>query len=306
MIRIPPFRDAHMHFMIDGRPAMVEALPQIRDHYRKCGVLSVEDMGHRVGIGLVAKRVLGGSFIVRTAGWALYRRGEYGGFIGKAVSGNEEIRRGVADLADAGADYIKVINSGIVGTRRDEPVATGGFSGEELKALCMEAGERGLRVVCHANSDEPVRRAVLAGVSSVEHGFLISRETVLMMAEAGVSWTPTVVGLKNILPSLDADGRRYVEEVLEGHIIAIGEASLAGVNLKTGTDGGARGVQHGESFFEELLQFRKAGLSLESILSSACMSPRELEKGNYLLVKRDFMSTGEIEAVYEHGVRVNF
>lgn len=293
-----------MHFVIDGRLVRSGELPEIRDLYRKCGIFSVYDMGHKSGVGLTAKKLSEDGFEVVSAGWALYREGGYGGFIGKAVSGVEEIKRSVAELSHAGADFIKVINSGIVSTRRDEPVTGGGFSRDELKIICQEAGERNQKVACHANSDEAVRNAILAGVASIEHGFLISRETVFMMAESGVSWTPTVVGLRNILPSLDPDEKRYMEEVVDRHLISIGEASRAGVTLKVGTDGGAKGVRHGESFLEELRQFRKAGLSQERILAAACMPPEEVAKGNYLLVRTDFIDKGEIEAVYKSGVRL--
>jgi len=304
LLRIPPFRDAHMHFMIDGRPMMARALPEIIDHYRKCGIFSVCDMGHKSGIGLVAKKSLDGNFKVKTAGWALYRAGGYGSFIGKAVTGIESIRRAVAELSGAGADFIKVINSGIVGTRRSEPVTAGGFSPEELKVICQEAGARNLKVVCHANSDPAVRNAVLAGASSVEHGFLISSETIHMMAEAGTSWTPTAIALKKVIPFLETEGRKHMEEVVERHLLAINEASSAGVILKIGTDGGARDVRHGKSFFEELLMFRKAGLPLQRILAAACMSAEEVGRGSYLLGRKDFIKTGEIEAAYENGVRV--
>ncbi|MEJ2695260.1 MAG: amidohydrolase family protein [Candidatus Sulfobium sp.] len=306
LLRIPPFRDAHMHFMTEGGPVTAEELPEIRDRYRKCGIFSVYDMGHKSGIGLKAKELFGGFFSLETAGWSLYREGGYGGFTGKAVSGNNEIKKAVGELSGAGVDFIKVINSGIVSTRRDEPVTAGGFPLEELKVVCQEAGGRGLQVHCHANSDESVRNAVLAGVSAIEHGFLISRETVHMMAGAGVSWTPTVIGLRNILRFLNADEQRYMEEVLGRHLIAISEASTAGVTLKTGTDGGARGVPHGGSFFEELLEFHKAGLSPEKILTAACMPREEMDKGNYLLVRKDFITAGEIQAVYEDGIRLVF
>jgi Amidohydrolase family len=306
LLRIPPFSDAHMHFMIDGRPVSAGELPEIRDRCRRCGILSVRDMGHKSGAGLVAKEISERGFSVMTAAWALYREGGYGGFIGRPVSGNDNIRRAVAELSDAGADFIKVINSGIVSTKRNEPVTPGGFSPEQLKVICSEAGERNLKVACHANSDAAVRNAVLAGVSSIEHGFLISYETVLMMAEAGISWTPTIVGLRSIIPTLDAGERKYIEEVLERHLVLINKAYAAGVTLKIGTDGGARGVRHGESFLEEMFLFLKAGLSVESIMEAACMRPEEVAKGTFLLVKKDFIAAGEIEAVYERGVRVIF
>lgn len=304
LFQIPPFRDAHMHFMIDGGPAAAEELPGIIDRYRKGGVFSLRDMGHKSKIGLVAKKSSRSGFEVKTAGWALYRRGGYGGFIGKAVAGKDEIIRAVAELSAAGADFIKVINSGIVSARRDEPVTAGGFPLEELRVICLEAGERGLKVACHANADEAVRNAITAGVSSIEHGFLISGETVLMMAEAGISWTPTVVGLRSIISSLQADERRYMEEVLDRHLAAMKEASEEGVVLRAGTDGGAKGVSHGRSFLEELSMFRKADLPMEKILEAACMRSEDVEEGTFLLVQKEFTAAGRIEAVYEKGVRL--
>ncbi|MBI4768598.1 MAG: hypothetical protein HY787_29100, partial [Deltaproteobacteria bacterium] len=88
-----------------------------------------------------------------------------------------EIKSAVKNLAEFGADFIKIINSGIVSLREDHPVTEGGFSGEEWKVIEEEAALQGLPVRCHANSDRAIRQAVDSGVSSIEHGFFISRET---------------------------------------------------------------------------------------------------------------------------------
>ena len=67
------------------------------------------------------------------------------------------------------------------------------------------------------------------------------------------------------------------------------------------SDSGAKEVSHGGSFFEEMRLFRRAGLTNEQILSAACMDAGEIEKGNYLLVKEDFIEKGGIEALYVRG-----
>jgi imidazolonepropionase-like amidohydrolase len=304
LYRIPPFRDAHMHFMIDGRPASLQDVSGIGELYAKVGIFSVSDMGHRTGLGIDAKAHLAGKIAVRTAGNALCKKGSYGEFLGKGVSGKEQIKRAVKELADAGADFIKVINSGVVSFRSIAPVTAGGFTPEELKIIHSEARESNLDIVCHANSDSAIRDAVVAGTASIEHGFFVSLETLHMMTESKVSWTPTIFALSVRTASLATSEKRYVEGIIEDHLVSVSNAASLGIRLKTGTDSGSRGVNHGVSFFEELRFFRKAGLTEGQILSSACMDISEIEKGNYLLINEDFVESGIVDEVYGNGKRI--
>lgn len=292
MIRIPPFVDSHMHFTVDGRPASDKELTEIINTCKRNGVLSLKDMGHKSGIGFKARKASPGDVRVRTSGYALFKKGGYGTFLGKGIEGKEEIRRAVREISDAGADFIKVVNSGIVLSKGPGLVSEGGFDPEELRIICEEARERDLEVCCHANSDRAIRDAVTAGVASVEHGFFISRETILMMAEKGVSWTPTAFALLGIASLLGLPEKRYVEEAVEGHLLSIHYAASLGLKLRVGTDSGSKGVRHGEAFFEELRLFEKAGLAFDQIISAACMGKEEMEKGNFLVVKRGFISAG--------------
>ncbi len=141
-IKIPPFRDAHMHFMLDGRPLTLSELSVIKNAYVTRGIFSLNDMGHRSGIGLRAKALFHPGVEVRSAGYALYKKGTYGSFLGKGVSGTSEIRKAVREIAGAGADFLKVINSGIVSAQQAELVTDGGFSPEELHALNETARSR--------------------------------------------------------------------------------------------------------------------------------------------------------------------
>ncbi len=302
--RIPPFLDSHMHFMADGRSASAQEVSRIGEAYVKCGIFSVNDMGHHSGSGLAARSLLSGKIEVRSAGFAIYKAGGYGNFLGKGVSGKAGIKEVLGEIADAGADFIKVINSGVVGFTGMQLVTMGGFTLEELKAISAAAKERKLKMVCHANSDRAIRDAVVAGAASIEHGFFVSKETLKMMAGSEVSWTPTVFALLRIADSLPNSQRLYIEEVIEGHLLSIRHACYEGVKLRVGTDSGSKGVDHGSSYFEELRFLKKAGLSDEQIFAAACMDISEIEKGNYLLVKEDFAETGKIEAVYQEGKRL--
>lgn len=306
LLKIAPFRDSHMHFTVDGKPASAEKFLEIKKRYLRNGIFSVNDMGHATGIGLKAKNCLDRQIAIKTAGFAIYKKGTYGAFLGKPVALKEEIRTIIKDISDAGADFIKVVNSGIVCTKGTELITEGGFSPEELEIISGEAKERNLELVCHANSDTAIRNSVAAGAKSVEHGFFVSRETLHMMAEAGTSWTPTVIALLSLTSELSSSERKYILEVIENHLISISYAASIGVRLNIGTDSGSRGVEHGASFFDEMQLFRKAGLSLEKTLSAACMGGEEMEKGNFLLVKKDFIPTKKIEAIYNNGIEMIF
>ncbi len=290
-----------MHFARDGRAASEEEITGIIGSCRRAGIFAVRDMGHRTGVGLAAKKIAKGQMEVETAGFAISKRGGYGAFLGRQVSDEEEIRTAVKEVALSGADFIKVINSGIVSSRENEPVTEGGFSREELKMICSEAGTRGLAVACHANSERAIKDAVSAGVSSIEHGFFISREILHMMAESGVSWTPTIFALAVLSDTLSPPGKKHIEEVVENHLDSVYHGASIGVQLNVGTDSGSKGVRHGDSFFDELRLFRCAGLSREKIVSFACMDRKEIEKGNYLLVEKDFITDRKIAAVYRGG-----
>jgi predicted amidohydrolase YtcJ len=302
-IQIPPFRDAHMHFTVEGRPASLPDIEAIQHAYLRRGVLELRDMGNRFAAGSLARKIVGNDITVRSCGYALFRKGTYGAFLGKGVEGTEEIRREVEALYRAGADFIKVINSGIVSAQGGRLVTAGGFDRDELRAICEEAGERGLEVACHANSDRAVREAAMAGVSSIEHGFFVSDETLHIMAEKGIAWTPTAFALLSVAASLPPEQQRSIEEIVDEHLASVLLACSAGVVVRAGSDSGSKAVSHGESYFEELRLFRRAGLTDAQIFSAACMDPAEIEKGNYLFVKEDFLETGKIAGLYRQGKR---
>ena len=105
------------------------------------------------------------------------------------VSGIDEIVRAVRHQASHGADWIKVYADYRAGPG-GETVAT--FSVDELKALVETAHSLGRPVAAHATSDEGMRRAALAGVDTIEHGYGGTRETFALMAEKGIAYLPTL------------------------------------------------------------------------------------------------------------------
>ncbi len=297
-IKIPPFRDAHMHFMVDGRPLTLSELPAVKDSFVTRGIFSLNDMGHRSGLGLQAKALFHTDVEIRSAGYALYKKGTYGSFLGKGVSGTSEIKKAVHEIADAGADFLKVINSGIVSAQKAGLVTDGGFSPEELHVLNETGRSRNLLMVCHANSDAAVRDALNAGAVSIEHGYFVSRDTLHRMAEARIAWIPTIFALNSLAVLYPAAEQALIEKTVESHLSSVGYAASIGGILRIGSDSGSKGTAHGSSFFDELKLFRKAGLSPEQIISAACMDGSEIARGNFLIVTRDFT----LQAIHKDGI----
>ena len=83
LIKIPYFRDAHMHFTKNGKPVSKDVISGIGRDCAKYGVFEVDDMGHKSGVGLQARGILSAVVKVRSSGWAIFREGTYGVFIGK-------------------------------------------------------------------------------------------------------------------------------------------------------------------------------------------------------------------------------
>ena len=154
----------------------------------------------------------------------------------------DEVRQRVREIAHRGADLIKVIATGAVMTRGTPPGAPE-FSEAEIRAAVEEAALYGLHVAAHAHGAEGIKRAVRAGVRSVEHGSLIDDEAIDMMAERGTylvadifdgDWIATI-GAEHGWP---AEILRKNEETTRSQREGFTKAVKAGVNVAYGTDSG--------------------------------------------------------------------
>ena len=283
---LPGMVDCHVHLALDGAsPGPGRSREEDRQKAREkvarsllgClarGVLAVRDGGDRAGTGLLAKRMVAEGEAagpwVAACGWALRRSGMYGSFLGPGLDGDLEgaCRR----LVRAGADQLKVLVTGIVDFREYGRVGPQQFNEEELRSVVLFARRHGLKVMAHVNSDRAVKMAVRAGVDSVEHGYFVSKETLLLMAERGVSWVPTVVPVAALSGREDLFSekeRKAAEKTYKAHLEAVAAAAELGVRLAVGTDAGSPGVPHGKGFLRELELYRRAGLSGAAVLRAA-------------------------------------
>ena len=158
------------------------------------------------------------------------------------ANGVTEVRQRVDEILDHGADWIKVIATGAVLTQGTDP-GQSEYSEAEIRAAVEEAAKRGKWVAAHAHGAEGVKRAVRAGVRSIEHGSLMDDEGVRLMAERG-TWLVADIfngdyiageGRKQGWP---ADILRKNDETTETQRVAFRKALAAGVHIAYGTDSG--------------------------------------------------------------------
>ncbi|HUO47105.1 MAG TPA: amidohydrolase family protein [Acidimicrobiia bacterium] len=158
------------------------------------------------------------------------------------TSGVEQMRTTVRQILRYGADFIKVIATGAVLTSGTNPSAPE-FTEAELRAAVEEAGAAGTFVAAHAHGAEGVKRAVRAGVRSIEHGSLLDDEAIELMAAKGVYLVADLYDGDWILE--EGPGMGFSEEVLhkteattEAQRIGFEKAVAAGVPIAFGTDAG--------------------------------------------------------------------
>ena len=157
-------------------------------------------------------------------------------------SGPDEVRANVRRILDRGADFIKVLATGAVltsGTDPGEPELTE----EEIRAAVEEAAARGTHVAAHAHAAEGAKRAIRAGVRSIEHASLIDDETIALMADAGTDLVADMFDGDWMIQEGPRLG--YSEEVLRKTELTndtqrgnFAKAVKAGVPIAFGTDSG--------------------------------------------------------------------
>jgi imidazolonepropionase-like amidohydrolase len=174
-----------------------------------------------------------------TNGFSPYLK--FGGFSGLA-DGVDEIRKLIRLEVKYGADLIKMLaTAGVLS--EEESVGAPQFSQEEMNVIVEEAKMWGKRVAAHAHGAEGIKRAVRAGVTSIEHGSLIDDEGVKMMKERGTYLVADIYNDDYILAEFAKLG--YPEKIIEKERMVgrtqrenFQKAAKAGVKLAFGTDAG--------------------------------------------------------------------
>ena len=194
------------------------------------------------------------------------------------VNGEAEAREAVRTRYQDGADLIKITATGGVLS-----VAKSGqnpqFMTDELEAIVETAKDYGMTVAVHAHGKEGMKRAIEAGVDSIEHGTYMDDEIRTLMKKHGTYYVPTILAGKFVADKAKIDG--FFPELVRPKAAAIGpliqntfeKAHKAGVKIAFGTDSGVSA--HGDNAQEFSLMV-EAGMKPADALLSATVNSASL------------------------------
>ena len=305
---LPGFMDAHTH--VTGEPGedwrqdvvdslqqgvpeqTLRALPYLRATLR-AGFTTVRNLGAGDGIDVglrnaVAAGVVEGPRIVAateglgtTGGHCDDNGWRKGAFLhdraAGVADGAEALRAKVREVIKYGADVVKVCaTGGVLSLNAD--VDSPQLTQAELDAVVDEAHARGRKVAAHAHGATGARRAVQAGVDSIEHGSFLDDAALDLMRQKRTFFVPTLMALQGVKERLEAGklsplqaekGRR----ALASHRQAVRRAVQKGVRIALGTDAGV--FAHGRNAGEFALMV-EAGLSPAQALQAGTVGAAEL------------------------------
>ncbi|EON96087.1 putative amidohydrolase protein [Phaeoacremonium minimum UCRPA7] len=206
------------------------------------------------------------------------------------VDGVDECRRAVRLQIRRGAKCIKILASGGVMSRDDNPLYAQ-FSPEELECIVSEASRQGRSVAAHVHGKPGILAAVKAGVTTVEHVSFADKECIDLIKEKGTIYVATRFVLDMLIQSggegLTKESWEKAKLCATNHLTAYKMAIEAGIPLAMGTD-----TPPGFNQAVELEHAVKAGLSnLEAIKAATANGP--------LTVGAQAPKTGQLKAGYE-------
>lgn len=199
------------------------------------------------------------------------------------ADGPDACRTAVRNQIKRGADCIKVCaTGGVLSLARDGRLPH--YAEDELVSIVKTARDLGVDVAAHAHGDEGMRRAVEAGVVSIEHGTFMSEATMDAMIKHGTWYVPTVTAGKAVSDSAQY-AKGFFPEVVRVKALNIGpqiqetlkRAYKKGVKIAFGTDAGV--YPHGKNNLEFVFM-AEAGMKNADILRSATLDAATLLRLN--------------------------
>jgi len=210
------------------------------------------------------------------------------------VNSVEDAKKAVRQRYKNGADCIKITATGgvlSVAKSGDNPQ----FTIEEVKAICDMAKDYGMHVAAHAHGDEGMRRAIIGGVKTIEHGTYMSEATMELMKKHDAYLVPTITAGKEV--AIKAKVKGFYPAIVVPKALAVGpqiqgtfaKAYKKGVGIAFGTDAGV--FKHGNSG-KEFGYMVEAGMpAMEAIQSATITNAMILKMSNEIgQVKKGFFA----------------
>ncbi|WMW81728.1 amidohydrolase family protein [Undibacterium cyanobacteriorum] len=310
---LPGLIDMHVHLSDETKPQVEQfrstltldsadiAFRSIKYAERTlmAGFTSVRDLGASDGLNISLKRAIengdvqgprmftAGKSIATTGGHADPSNGynrKLRNALGKpgpedgVVNGVESAREAIRSRYQEGADLIKITATAGVLSQASSGDNTQ-FSDEELQAIVSTAKDYGFRVAAHAHGNEGIKRALRAGIDSIEHGTYMDDEAIALFKQKGAWYVPTISAGRFVADKAKIDN--YYSPLVQPKAAAIGpriqstfaRAIKAGVKIAFGTDAGV--FPHGDNA-KEFGYMVEAGMTPLAAIRSATLSAAEL------------------------------
>jgi imidazolonepropionase-like amidohydrolase len=194
------------------------------------------------------------------------------------IDSPEDAKKAVRQRYKDGADGIKITATGGVLS-----VAKSGenpqFTEEELNSIVATANDYGLWTAAHAHGKEGMKRAVIAGINSIEHGTYMDQEVMDLMKSKGTYYVPTIMAgdwvaekakIPNFFPALVKPKAEKIGPQIQS---TFAKAYKAGVKIAFGTDSGVSA--HGDNW-QEFILMTNAGMTNQDALKSATIETAKL------------------------------
>ena len=276
---LPGFIDLHVHiqnqsskdnyskgFRLNEADVALQAVPYARTTLL-AGFTTVRDLGGD-GVNIALRNAINAGHVegprILTAGKSIATTGGHAdptngvrkdlmGDPGPAegvINGPDDARKAVRQRYKNGADLIKITaTGGVLSYAKDG--SSPQFTDEELQAIIETANDYNMTTAAHAHGAEGMKRAVAAGITTIEHGTLMTEEVMDLMIEKGTYYVPTITAGKSVADS--AKIRGYYPSIVVPKALAIGpkiqetfaKAYERGVKIAFGTDAGV--FAHGKN-----------------------------------------------------------
>jgi imidazolonepropionase-like amidohydrolase len=191
------------------------------------------------------------------------------------ADGVEQVRHAVRYQIKHGAQLIKCCASGGVVASRG-PSGAQQYSADELAAIADEAHRRGLRVATHCHGDTAVNAAIDAGIDCIEHGFMITDDTIQRMVDTGTFLVSTNALTEDWdVSKHPKDTQQKVAEVFPKAKASLSRAIEAGVKIACGSD--APAIWHGRNAQELVVLVKRGMTPLQAIRAATTVAADLIE-----------------------------
>jgi imidazolonepropionase-like amidohydrolase len=260
----------------------VKAAAQCQD-YLKFGITTIRNMGTKFDSDIYLRNLIDAGIAkgprIIASGQIIAITGGHGHGIALESDTVDQALTSARKQIKKGAQMIKLMATGGVLTQGSE-VGAQQLSFEQMKAVADEAKRTGRITGAHCIGYEGTKAAILAGLDSIEHGYMVDGPLIELMHEHGTYLCPTIIASRAIALSDDPHPtavalRKKIAPIADGHLVALEKAVKSGVKIAAGTDCGTP-WNPVSRMSDELHYYIEAGMTNMEALISATKTGSEL------------------------------